>query len=252
MSGCWPRSRPRDRAVRFPGPGRDHPRHRQPHRHLASDPLQDSTIPSTLTCDRTPSVPSTHGRRRCRRWRSPGQRAVDVHHEDRRCRWNPGPGLCPRGGRGRHRPDHLQRRRGGPGPGRDDAADAGADHRRHPLPIPARPGRHGGGGAGSAGSTPGIYATRNRSRPSPARPRTAGLPIRIGVNAGSLDKDLLERYRRARSRGFGGVGSEGGSAISRTSTSSTSRSRSSTRTCRRWSSPTACWRKRCLTHCTWA
>ena len=41
----------------------------------------------------------------------------------------------------------------------------------------------------------------------------AGVPIRIGVNAGSLDKRLLEKYGKADRRGAGRVGAVGVLAV---------------------------------------
>ncbi len=76
-----------------------------------------------------------------------------------------------------------------------------------------------------------------------------GTPIRIGVNAGSLDRRLLEKYgkatpRRSSSRRCGRRRS------SRSTTSGTSRSRSSTTTRWSWSTRTASWRRSATTRCT--
>ena len=62
------------------------------------------------------------------------------------------------------------------------------------------------------------------------RAKEAGVSIRIGVNAGSLDKRILEKYGKATARGARRVGRVGGRASSRSTTSTTSRSRSSTTT----------------------
>ena len=84
------------------------------------------------------------------------------------------------------------------------------------------------GGAGEPGQHPQVRRPgQARSR---GRPRTAGVPIRIGVNAGSLDPRLLREVRQGHPRGAGGVARCGRLACSRSTTSTTSRSRSSTTT----------------------
>ena len=85
-------------------------------------------------------------------------------------------------------------------------------------------------------STPATSASSTtRSARSPARAKDAGVSIRIGVNAGSLDKRILEKYGKATARGARRVGRLGGRASSRSTTSTTSRSRSSTTTRSSWS-----------------
>lgn len=68
--------------------------------------------------------------------------------------------------------------------------------------------------------------------------RDAGTPIRIGVNAGSLDRRLLQKYGKATPRRSSSPRC-GRPPSSRSTTSTTSRSRSSTTTRSSWSTPTA-------------
>ena len=83
------------------------------------------------------------------------------------------------------------------------------------------------GGAGQPGQHPGSSTTRSARSPGP--PRTPATPIRIGVNAGSLDKRLLAKYGKATPEAL--VESALWEArCSRSTTSATSRSRSSTTT----------------------
>ena len=78
---------------------------------------------------------------RCRSAATHRQRPVDDHHQDGRRRGHPPADLRPRRRRLRHRPLHVQRDRGGRGPGPDRAPLAAAGRRRHPLPVQAGPGR---------------------------------------------------------------------------------------------------------------
>ena len=82
-------------------------------------------------------------------------------------------------------------------------------------------------------------SSTTRSARSPAAPRRRGVSIRIGVNAGSLDKRLLEKYGKATPRPSSSRPC-GRRASSRSTTSTTSRSRSSTTTPSRWSARTSC------------
>ena len=76
-----------------------------------------------------------------------------------------------------------------------------------------------------------------------------GTPIRIGVNAGSLDKRLLDKYGKATPEAL--VESALWEArCSRSTTSATSRSRSSTTTRWSWSAPTSCSPSSATTRCT--
>ncbi len=63
-----------------------------------------------------------------------------------------------------------------------------------------------------------------------AAAKDRGTSIRIGVNAGSLDPRLLEKYGKATPGGARRVGASGRRRCSRSTTSTTSRSRSSTTT----------------------
>ncbi len=77
-----------------------------------------------------------------------------------------------------------------------EVADPG--DRRHPLPAEVRVRRDRRRLRGASGSTRATSRrSTTRSRRSPRRARDAGIPIRIGVNAGSLDKRLLEKYGKA-------------------------------------------------------
>ena len=69
--------------------------------------------------------------------------------------------------------------------------------RRHPLPAQVHLRRHRRrlrGGAGQPRQHQGVRRPGRRGRQSR---QDAGIPIRIGVNAGSLDKRLLEKYGKA-------------------------------------------------------
>jgi len=77
----------------------------------------------------------------------------------------------------------------------------------------------------------------------------AGIPIRIGVNAGSLDKRMMEKYGKATPEAL--VESALWEACcSRSTASATSRSASSTTTRWSWSPPTSCWPRSATTRCT--
>ena len=82
---------------------------------------------------------------------------------------------------------------GGRGAGPDRAPLAGADHRRHPPPVP-----HGARRARGRRARP---APQPRQHPQARahqgrgqRGTDRGVPIRIGVNGGSLDPALYEKY----------------------------------------------------------
>ena len=62
--------------------------------------------------------------------------------------------------------------------------------------------------------------------------RDRGVPIRIGVNGGSLDPALYEKLRRRHARGDGRVGAAGARLLRRGRLRPTSRSRSRRRACR--------------------
>ena len=98
--------------------------------------------------------------------------------------------------RRRHRALHVQRDRGGRGPGPDRAPLAGADRRRHPPPVQD--------GARRARGRRALPAAQPRQHPQArahqgrgaASASDRGVPIRIGVNGGSLDPDALREARR--------------------------------------------------------
>ncbi len=78
--------------------------------------------------------------------------------------------------------------------GADQARESAAPDRRHPLQSPPGPGVFGGGGRrhphqprqpGGRGQNPKIVVEACRAR---------GVPLRLGVNAGSLEADLLAQY----------------------------------------------------------
>ena len=103
------------------------------------------------------------------------------------------------------------RRRGAAGD-REEVADPG--HRRHPLPAEVRLRRHRRRlrrGAGQPGQHQGV---RRQGRSEIAKAAgDAGVPIRIGVNAGSLDKRLMAKYGKATPGGAGRVGAVGVLAV---------------------------------------
>ena len=77
-----------------------------------------------------------------------------------------------------------------------------------------------------------------------------GTSIRIGVNAGSLDKRLLEKYGKATPEALVESARLGGRRCSRSTTSTTSRSRSSTTTRSSWCAPTSCSPRPATGRCT--
>lgn len=79
--------------------------------------------------------------------------------------------------------------------------------------------------------------------------KDAGTPIRIGVNAGSLDARLLKKYGKATPRRWSSPRC-GRPPSSRSTASATSRSRSSTTTRSSWSTPTVSWPPSATTRCT--
>jgi hypothetical protein len=72
-------------------------------------------------------------------------------------------------------------------------ARPGADRRRHPLPLPPRD-RGGRGGRGLPAHQPRQHRLKERVREVVKAARDHGCSMRIGVNAGSLEKHLLEKY----------------------------------------------------------
>ena len=81
-----------------------------------------------------------------------------------------------------------------PGAPRDRAREPGADRRRHPLPLPPRH-RGGRGGRGLPADQPRQHRlARAGARGDQGGARDHGCSMRIGVNAGSLERHLLEKY----------------------------------------------------------
>ena len=66
---------------------------------------------------------------------------------------------------------------------------------RHPLRLPARAGERGGRG-GQDPDQPGQYRRRGACARRCGGLRKAGVPIRVGVNSGSVDKAILARHGR--------------------------------------------------------
>ena len=177
--------------------------------------------------------PADHGRHGARRRRRPDHGAVDDDHQDGRRRGHAPADLRARRRRVRHRALHLQRDRGGRGPGPDRAPLARADHRRHPPPVPAWPWPRSRPACTACASTPATSASPSTSRSWPQECKDRGIPIRIGVNGGSLDPTLYEKYGgRVTPGGDGRVRRAGAAPTSTRSASTTSRSRSRRRTCR--------------------
>lgn len=73
-------------------------------------------------------------------------------------------------------------------------ADIHFDHRLGLLAIEA--------GVGALRINPGNIGGRDRVRELAARAAEAGMPIRVGVNSGSLEKDILERCGRPTAEGM--------------------------------------------------
>ena len=153
-------------------------------------------MPAAAPARRRPPAgePEDQGRQGRGRRRRSGQRAVDAHDpHDRHQRDAPADRRA-HGIRLRHRAGGLPepgRRRGAAGH-RPQVADPG--DRRHPLPAQVRlrgDRRRLRGRAGQPGQHPPV---RRPGREIARRAKDAGVSIRIGVNAGSLDKRILEKY----------------------------------------------------------
>ena len=98
-----------------------------------------------------------------------------------------------RGGRRRHHPRVLPDRGGDRGAEGDRPRGQRADRRRHPFPLQARA-RSRRRRRRLPAHQPGQHRLRRAGPRSHRRGRANGCAIRIGVNAGSLEKDLLEKY----------------------------------------------------------
>ncbi len=70
----------------------------------------------------------------------------------------------------------------------------GPDRRRHPLPLQARASRRPRPAPPACASIPATSASRERVREVVQAAKDHGCSMRIGVNAGSLERDLLEKY----------------------------------------------------------
>jgi hypothetical protein len=128
-----------------------------------------------------------------RRRRRAHHGAVDDDHQDGRRRGHAAADLRTRRRRLRHRAVHLQRDRGGRGARPDRAPQPGADRRRHPPPVQD--------GARRARGRRALPPAQPRQHPQPEHiklvakeAKDRGVPIRIGVNGGSLDPALYEKY----------------------------------------------------------
>ncbi len=88
---------------------------------------------------------------------------------------------------------HLQRTRGRRGTGEDRPAVTDPDRRRHPPPVPDGAGGDGGRVHGLR-LNPGNIRKPEHIKAVAAEARDRGIPIRIGVNGGSLDPALYEKY----------------------------------------------------------
>jgi (E)-4-hydroxy-3-methylbut-2-enyl-diphosphate synthase len=76
---------------------------------------------------------------------------------------------------------------------RPSPARRGAARGRHPLPLQARD-RGGAGGAACLRINPGNIGSSARVREVVQAAKDHGCSMRIGVNAGSLERELLEKY----------------------------------------------------------
>ena len=131
---------------------------------------------------RAPQDPPDHGRQGAGRRRRAGQRPVDDHHQDGRRRGHAAADLRPGRRRLRHRPLHLQRSRGGRGPGPDRAPLAGAVvadiHFQYKLALAALE-----AGVHQLRLNPGNIRKPEHIKAVAAEARDRGISIRIGVNA---------------------------------------------------------------------
>ena len=119
---------------------------------------------------------------------------VDDDDEDRRRRRHARADLRARRRRLRHRALHVQRGGSGRRARADRAAVAGADRRRHPLPAQARARARWKPACRRCASTRATSARPSTSSSSRSEAKDRGLPIRIGVNAGSLDPAMAEQH----------------------------------------------------------
>ena len=159
------------------------------------------------------------------RRRRPDQRPVDDHHQDGRRRGHAAADLRPRRRRLRHRPLHVQRTRGGRGPGPDRAAVARC--RWWPTSTsstswrwrPSRPASH------QLRLNPGNIRKPEHIKAVAAEARDRGISTRIGVNAGSPRPRARGAVRATTRRSRWSSRPRRRSATSRTSATTSSRSR---------------------------
>jgi hypothetical protein len=155
--------------------------------------LYSRHVHSSLARHRAPSFAPDHGRQRAGRRRCAGDGADHDQHDHRGRARDDRSDPALRGGGGRHRPRVLPGRRVHHGAEADRARGAGADRRRYPLPLQT------GAGSADAGAAclrinPGNIGSAERVREVVNAAKANGCAIRIGVNAGSLERDLLEKY----------------------------------------------------------
>ena len=141
-----------------------------------------------------PSIAPDHGRQRRRRRRRAGHRPDDDQHPDRRRQGDDRPDPPLRGSRGRHHPRVLPRR--GIRPPRSSRSSARPRCRSSPTSISTTSARLEAADAGAAclRINPGNIGSAERVREVVNAAKANGCAIRIGVNAGSLENDLLEKY----------------------------------------------------------
>ena len=163
---------------------------------------------------RAPEVPSDHGGFRAGGRGRAGVRAVDDHHGDRRHQRHPAADRRADRRRAARSSGWRCPPRTTPTRCRHRAQVADPGDRRHPLPAQVRLRRDRRRAARRSGSTRATSrSSTTRSGRSPGRPPTHGVPIRIGVNAGSLDPRLLAEVRQGHARGAGRVGAVGVLAV---------------------------------------
>jgi (E)-4-hydroxy-3-methylbut-2-enyl-diphosphate synthase len=137
---------------------------------------------SSLAHYRAPPVPPDHGRQRPRRRRCPDYRADHDQHADRGCRRDDQPDPSLRGrGRGHH-PRVLPH-------GGIDRTFRADIHFHYTRALEAAD-----KGAACLRINPGNIGSSERVAEVVRAAKANGCAIRIGVNAGSLEKDLLEKY----------------------------------------------------------
>jgi hypothetical protein len=147
-----------------------------------------------LAQHRPPQEPPHHGGQRPR-----GRRRADLGADDDQHRHlgrgrdrgaDPAGGGCGR----RYRAGLDARRKLDPRAEGDRARKPRADRRGHPLPTTSAPSRRPEAGAACLRINPGNIGSADRVREVIRAAKDHGCSIRIGVNAGSLERHLLEKY----------------------------------------------------------